>query len=230
MSDYDNGDGTINFRGQSGIMVANDRNHCLNVINPQYALLNDISPDQNGKYDPQTWQTIKSLDPALQQNYKSNCYGWVLTGGLYFIDASTKEIADFLTADGYANIYEDKTGFDYNSKVGFMIGGLVQIPVNKKIFIQPELVYSMQGSNATIPEEETKLNMKMSYLNIPVMFKYNVYNILFVEAGSQIGFLLSSKITADYQNEGVIFDDGFTLNDKEFKNSIDFQYWCWILI
>ncbi len=39
MIDYDNGDGTINFRGQSGYMMANDRKNCLYVINPQYALL-----------------------------------------------------------------------------------------------------------------------------------------------------------------------------------------------
>lgn len=122
-----------------------------------------------------------------------------------------------------SNIYENSTGFENNSKLGFMIGGLVQIPVSKKLFIQPELLYSMQGSNATIPEEETKLNMKMSYLNIPIMFKYNVYNRLFVEVGPQIGLLLTSKITADYQDEDAIFDDGLTFDDKEFKNNIDFS-------
>ncbi|MBB6371143.1 outer membrane beta-barrel protein [Chryseobacterium shigense] len=40
-----------------------------------------------------------------------------------------------------SNIYENSTGFENNSKLGFMIGGLVQILVSKKLFIQPELLY-----------------------------------------------------------------------------------------
>lgn len=119
-----------------------------------------------------------------------------------------------------SNIQDNASGFDYNSKVGIVVGGLVQIPISKKLFIQPELLYSMQGSNADIPEEETKLKMKMDYLNIPIMVKYNVFDRFFVEAGPQIGFLLSSKIIADYADD-AIFDDGLTLDDKEFKNNID---------
>lgn len=121
----------------------------------------------------------------------------------------------------FSNISEKETGFDYRNRTGFHIGGLVQIPLSKKFFLQPELMYSTQGSNAEIPEEETRLKMKMDYLTIPIMVKYNVFKRFNIEAGPQIGFLLSSKITAEYQDPDVIFDDGFTLDDKEYKNTID---------
>lgn len=121
----------------------------------------------------------------------------------------------------FANIYEKETGFDYGNRTGIHFGGMVQIPISKKLFLQPELVYSMQGSNADIPEEETRLKMKMDYLTVPLIVKYNVFKRFNVEAGPQIGFLLNSKITAEYQDPDVIFDDGFTLDDKEYKNTID---------
>ncbi|WP_312090921.1 porin family protein [Chryseobacterium sp.] len=124
----------------------------------------------------------------------------------------------------FSNIYEKETGFNYGNKTGIHIGGLVQIPISNKLFLQPELLYSMQGSIATIPEESTELKMKMNYLTIPVIVKYNIFEKFNIEAGPQIGFLLSSNITANYKDEDAIFDDGLTLNDKEYKNKIDFSF------
>ncbi|SKC14199.1 RHS repeat domain-containing protein [Chryseobacterium balustinum] len=154
MIDYDNGDGTINFRGQSGYMMANDRKNCLYVINPQYALLNDLIQDENGNYGPQTWQAIKSLDASSQQSYKSNCYGWVLTGGLYFINATTREIADFLTADGYAYMGTPSKGTNY--KKGDLLlwdGHIIEATGQSKKGL---LWQSKQGTNevfeGTLPE------------------------------------------------------------------------------
>lgn len=123
----------------------------------------------------------------------------------------------------FANIYEEETGFDYGNRTGIHFGGMVQIPISKKIFFQPELLYSMQGSTAMIPEEETELTMKMDYINIPMMVKYNLFKRLNVEAGPQVGFLLSSKIVANYSDEDAFFEDGLTLDDKEFKNKVDFS-------
>ncbi|WP_300688861.1 RHS repeat-associated core domain-containing protein [Chryseobacterium sp.] len=152
--DYDNGDGTINFRGQIGYMSANNMKAQLKVIYPQSAFLNDITPDQNGNYGLQTWQSINSLDPAIQQNYNSNCYGWALTGGMYFIDASTKEIANFLTADGYTNMGKPSKGANY--KVGDMLlwdGHIIEATGQNKKGL---LWQSKQGTNevfeGTLPE------------------------------------------------------------------------------
>jgi hypothetical protein len=62
-----------------------------------------------------------------------------------------------------------------------------EIPLNEKFSFQPELMYSIQGFS--VDNNITRLN----YLNIPLMGKYYVTKKLSLEAGPQVGFLLSAK-------------------------------------
>ena len=116
-------------------------------------------------------------------------------------------------AFGFTNAQETKFGIkggvnfanltgdieDNSSLVGFNVGGLVEIKVSDKFFIQPELLFSAQGAKAEYTEGtinyEGKLNL--GYLNIPLMAKYYVAEGLSLEAGPQIGFLLSAKSKFD---------------------------------
>ena len=99
-----------------------------------------------------------------------------------------------------SNFTGDTNGFDWKSKVGFNAGGFVEIKFSEKFALQPEVLYSLQG--AKIKEEETyngdyyyynDQKFNLSYINIPVMFKYYVIDKLNIEAGPQIGFLVSAK-------------------------------------
>jgi hypothetical protein len=69
----------------------------------------------------------------------------------------------------------------------FNFGVLSEIPVSDKFSFQPELMYSGQGYSFN---DNT---IALSYLNIPLMGKYYLTKGLSVEAGPQIGFLLSAK-------------------------------------
>ena len=91
-----------------------------------------------------------------------------------------------------------------SSLVGFQVGGFVEFKVSEKFAVQPELMYSAQGGKSD--NAKTSLN----YLNIPVMAKYYVAKAFNVEAGPQIGFLLSAK------SEGV--------DTKEFYKSANFGF------
>jgi opacity protein-like surface antigen len=119
-------------------------------------------------------------------------------------------------AFGFANAQEVKFGAkaalnvatltgdveDASSLVGFQVGGFAEIKISDKFSVQPELLYSAQG--ASFDGGDTKLN----YLNIPVMAKFYVADAFSLEAGPQVGFLLSAK------------SDGEDI--KDFYSSTDF--------
>jgi hypothetical protein len=86
----------------------------------------------------------------------------------------------------FASISGDNTkGIDVVTSFNF--GVLSEIPISDKFSFQPELMYSGQGYSFN---DNT---IALSYLNIPLMGKYYLTKGLSVEAGPQIGFLLSAK-------------------------------------
>lgn len=84
---------------------------------------------------------------------------------------------------------------DNSSKVGFHVGGFAEIKVSEKFSVQPELLFSTQGTKFDF--EGTNVNFNLSYLNIPIMAKYYVFDKFSLEAGPQIGFLMSAKLAGD---------------------------------
>jgi hypothetical protein len=75
-------------------------------------------------------------------------------------------------------------------KIGFHVGGLVQLPVAEQLMIQPELVFSAQGAKDE-DDDDNKLNL--GYINVPVLAKYQSTSGFFGETGPQLGILLSAK-------------------------------------
>ncbi|MQP53124.1 MULTISPECIES: porin family protein [unclassified Flavobacterium] len=121
-----------------------------------------------------------------------------------------------------ANIVGDDAG-DANMFVGFNAGFFVEIPVTEKLTIQPEILYSAQGSKSEGPLVidgslyDVKATMKFNYINIPVMFKYNVVEKFSLEAGPYIGFLTTAKIKVDVNGFGSATEDM-----KDLVKSTDF--------
>jgi len=116
-----------------------------------------------------------------------------------------------------ASISGDNTK-DVDAVTSFNFGVLSEIPLSDKFSFQPELMYSGQGYSF---KDHT---VALSYLNIPLMGKYYVTKGLSIEAGPQLGFLLSAK------NESIDVKDSFTTFDfglnfglgYKFKNGLNF--------
>ena len=75
------------------------------------------------------------------------------------------------------------------TQVGFHVGGYAKIMVADKFAIQPELLFSAQGAGFDGGKDN------LNYINIPVMAKYYIADKFNLEAGPQIGFLMSAKET-----------------------------------
>ncbi|WP_430613670.1 porin family protein [Flavobacterium sp. JP2137] len=132
---------------------------------------------------------------------------------------------------------------DGDMKTGFHVGGLVEIFINEKFSVQPELLYSTQGSKTSssysvnmpsIPgfpsiggNFDSKSELKLDYINVPIMAKYYVIEGLSVQAGPQIGFLIKGEMSGSGSSSSDIIPgtssslevDG---NIKSQLNSVDF--------
>ncbi len=106
---------------------------------------------------------------------------------------------------------------DFKPNTDFHVGVMAEWKITNKFSLQPEIIYSGQGSDINI---ESEGRISLYYLNIPVIGKYYVTERLSLEAGPQVGYLLSTKGgTIDYKDllhttdYGVNFGVGYKLDN-----------------
>ncbi len=80
-----------------------------------------------------------------------------------------------------------------DSKVGLHAGILAHIHASPTWALQPELLYSLEGAQQTLPGNNNKIKYNLHYINVPVLLQYMFKNGFRLEGGPQIGFLLSAK-------------------------------------
>ena len=86
--------------------------------------------------------------------------------------------------------------FDKEFRKGFHIGGIVTYSINKKWELEGNLMYSQQGYKEhlfSIENNRTIYSIRSNYINLPIAIKYYPLEHLYIEMGSQIGFLISKK-------------------------------------
>jgi opacity protein-like surface antigen len=108
---------------------------------------------------------------------------------------------------------------DNKMKVGFNVGGLVNIPVSENLSVQPEILYSAEGTKFG---GSSTVDLNLGYVNIPVMLKYSSTGF-YGEVGPQLGILASAKYKSgsssasakddiNSTNFGVAFGAGYELS------------------
>lgn len=86
----------------------------------------------------------------------------------------------------FANI-TDASGL--SNKTGFQAGVFGGIKFSDKLGIQADLLYSQQGAEFDGGEFD------LSYVNVPIVIKYYLFQGLNLQAGPQFGFVVDDKIT-----------------------------------
>ncbi|WP_109300789.1 porin family protein [Aquimarina sp. AU474] len=78
-----------------------------------------------------------------------------------------------------------------DSRFGIVVGFLAEYPITEKVSVQPEFQYSSQGN-----DDET---LRVDYLQLPILLKYNFSNTFNVHIGPQVGL----KIWEWEDNAGI---------------------------
>ncbi len=102
---------------------------------------------------------------------------------------------------------------DSAKKVGFHVGGVFEFVLSDRFSLQPELLFSAMGAKS---ENNSKIKININYLTMPVIAKFYVIEGLSVEAGPQMGYMLSAKYkydgdSQDYKDAVKDFDFGLTV-------------------
>lgn len=78
-------------------------------------------------------------------------------------------------------------------RVNFNGGIFDNIILRKELSLQPELVYSAQGSTPALTGGNVSNHLNLDYLNIPILLKYKSHSGFIAESGPQLGILLSAR-------------------------------------
>ena len=97
-----------------------------------------------------------------------------------------------------------------DSRLGLHAGLLAHIHLARQWALQPELLYSAEGAKKDFGGGEEAV-YKNDYINIPLMLQYMFDNGFRIEAGPQLGLMVSSKIEDQDDNESD--------NDDAFKST-----------
>ena len=108
------------------------------------------------------------------------------------IDFGVKAGANFAKLDGEE--------FDGDNLTSFHVGALVEINVFENFSVQPEIMYSSQGTK--IEDEDIKLD----YISVPVLAKfYLISDKLSLEAGPQFSFLVNDDVPETFETKSFDF-------------------------
>jgi hypothetical protein len=91
---------------------------------------------------------------------------------------------------------------DQGMRTSIHLGLLAEIIVSDNFSVQPELLYSGQGSTYT-GSAPGFARTKLDYLTVPVLGKFGLTDKLSFEAGPQLGFLVSAKRKTNTSNDKI---------------------------
>ncbi|MFT3679769.1 MAG: porin family protein [Ferruginibacter sp.] len=115
---------------------------------------------------------------------------------------------------------ESDVSISLQSKTGFIIGVLTEVPIANSLNFRPELNFIQKGSKLNVPgvvETKTSLN----YLEIPLNVTYNHpagTGHVFFGAGPSIGIGLSGKTTGKDLEENVELSSDVKFDGKKDAN------------
>jgi hypothetical protein len=110
---------------------------------------------------------------------------------------------------------ESSPGTNYKNRAGFHGGAFVLIKA-AKFGIQPEIIFSQQGSKVEINSQDFESNF--SYLNIPIIVKLYTVAGINIQAGPQFGFITKAeRPLRDQFNNYSLQDAKDTMKGSEFS-------------
>jgi len=112
-------------------------------------------------------------------------------------------------------------------KLGLHLGLMGHAHLSRQFALQPELVFSMQGSRYTASGND--VNLSLNYINIPLLLQYMYDNGFRLQAGPQIGILASAKAktnntTVDVKDDLQTLDIGLGVGMSYVNPATDFGF------
>ncbi|ESU20319.1 hypothetical protein FEDK69T_28350 [Flavobacterium enshiense DK69] len=124
----------------------------------------------------------------------------------------------------YINYDPSVNGLETDSKEGLVAGAYYNYAISKKTSIQPELLYSNMGADISqsYPSPDLGGRLKLEYLSVPILFKFNPIWRFSVFAGPQFDFLMHAKSEADDKTK---HNQTNNLKGTDIAGTFGLEYW-----
>ena len=110
---------------------------------------------------------------------------------------------------------------DENSRTGYHLGLLAEVPLSERFSIQPEVLYSAQGFDMVRRNDNEDVEHQLDYITVPVMAKLYLIDGLALEVGPQFGFVVNESIDFG-STETEIYNDN--RNDFDLSAGLGASY------
>lgn len=124
----------------------------------------------------------------------------------------------------YSNVYDTQgEAFRANPKLGFAGGAFLAIPLGTYFGIQPEVLYSQKGFQATgnILGSSYNLTRTSSYVDFPLLFAFKPSEFITILAGPQYSYLVKQKDEFKNESTSIAQETEFG-NENVRKNTLCF--------
>jgi outer membrane protein OmpA-like peptidoglycan-associated protein len=104
------------------------------------------------------------------------------------------QTAGVLAGANYSRFNEEKSSlFDPKWKFGPAGGIYLNLPLSDEFSVEPQVLYSLMGSKATINGVKDSIKQQLGYISIPLLFKFHIAKPVSLNFGPQLDLLLNAK-------------------------------------
>ena len=105
------------------------------------------------------------------------------------------------------------------NKAGLLVGSFIDLQLSKTLKYQMEITFIQKGSNNPKMNENEITDISLSYIDIPIVIKYQQSNIIAIETGFETAFLINA-----YDNDlyGKIINRPFNKTDISIFIGMDY--------
>jgi hypothetical protein len=94
---------------------------------------------------------------------------------------------------------DEEPGVPFDYRIGLVAGGFFTWPIGSHFDLQPEVLYSQQGTSLDVLGVDSRI--KTDYLATPILVRYRLQSTgrgLVLFAGPSLGFKLSAKAVSEF--------------------------------
>ncbi len=121
-----------------------------------------------------------------------------------------------------SNVYDSQgEEFQADAKLGLAGGAFLAIPIGKYFGVQPEVLYSQKGFQATgrILGSTYKFTRTTSYIDVPLLFAFKPSEFITILAGPQYSYLIKQRDVFANASTSIAQETEF-VNDDVRKNTL----------
>ncbi|MBZ9629748.1 PorT family protein [Salegentibacter sp. LM13S] len=129
------------------------------------------------------------------------------------VKAQESVLYGFKAGVNFTNMKSDNFS-ESNTMTGLNLGLLAEIPLTNRFSLQPEVLYSTNGTDADIIQYgggPISREYVLEYIKVPVLAKLFLTESLSLEAGPSFNFLVNGKIDGEEEEYGSSFELGGAL-------------------